>query len=177
MLAEIELDRTNAMNLERSQMFSRIFTVKIEHECKDRSWFWPMEKAWSVIYRACCIIFILTQNNSFGAKPHYSNVLLAQTVLFVHIYLCIYVHICMGIHTPAYAQIQCVICVYTYICIYTYKVTAISQVFFFWSFLEQFHILYDNEETSLLWMIFFWTFFNKQNLFILQYLIQCLINQ
>lgn len=150
MLAEIELGRTNAMNLERSQIISHIFIVKIEHESKDRSWFWPMGKAWSVIYRVGCIIFILTQNTSFGAKPNFSNVLLTQSVLFVRIRLCICVHICMGIHTPAYAQMYCVICVYPYICIYTYKVTAISQVFLFCSFLEQFHILYDNEETSLL---------------------------
>lgn len=137
-LAEIELDGNNTMNLERSQMISRIFIVKIEHESKDRSWFWPMEKGWSVIYRPCCIIFILTQNTSFGAKPHFSNVLLTQSVLFVHLCLCIYVHICMGIHAPAYAQISCVICVYAPICIYTYKVTAISQVFLFSCFLDNF---------------------------------------
>lgn len=147
--------------------------MSLKTDCGFGQW----KKEWSVIYRPCCIIFILTQNTSFGTKPHFSNVLLTQSVLFVHICLCIYVHICMGIHAPAYAQIQCVICVYTPICIYTYKVAAISQVFLFCLFLGQFRILYDNEETSLLWTVFFWLFFNKQNLFILQYLIQCLINQ
>lgn len=80
----------------------------------------------------------------------FSNVLLTQSVFFMHICLCIYVHICAGIYTPAYDQIQCVIYLYPYISIYTYKVTAISQVFLLCLFLEQFHFLYDNEETSLL---------------------------
>lgn len=65
MLAEIELGGGNTMNLERSKMISHIFIVKIDRESKDRSWFWPEEKEWSVIYRPC-IVFILPRNTHLG---------------------------------------------------------------------------------------------------------------
>lgn len=118
MLAEIELDGNTTIEFGEVPNDFTYFIVKIEHESKDRLWFWPMEKGWSFIYRPCCIISILTQNTSFGAKPHFSNFLLTQSVLCAHMFVYICTHMYGYTHTSICTNIVCNLCIHTHMYIH-----------------------------------------------------------